>query len=108
MKFTFNGRQYRITFTHPQEQNDIPGIGLRTQRSSIAKIYEVVGAVRDPEQNPVAFGSVTCNHNDQFNHAVGRKLALQKALSGFSKEFRTAAWNAYQNRNNASVSASGV
>jgi len=108
MKFTYEGRQYRITFTHPQEDNDIPGIGLRTQRSSIAKIYEVIGAVRDPEQRPVACGSVTCNYKDQFSFAVGRKLALQEALNGFGKDFRTAAWNCYLNRNNTTAAASGV
>ena len=101
MKFTYDNKQYKITFSHPQREVDIPGVGSRIQRSSVAKIFEVLpGAIRDPKQAPVAQGSVTCNYKDQFIHAVGRKLALEVALDGFGRDFRTAAWTAYLNRNN--------
>lgn len=53
---------------------------------------------KGPVQNlAFTFGSAFCSVEDNFNKAIGRKLALTRALEGskFSKEERTAIWETY-------------
>jgi len=46
----------------------------------------------------LASGRAFCHPEDQFNKEIGRKKALERALKGFSKEFREEAWLAYMKR----------
>ena len=49
----------------------------------------------------IARGEAMCQKNDQFVKAIGRKIALTKALEDyveFSKYDRTKVWDAYWNR----------
>lgn len=49
----------------------------------------------DNPENHAAEGRAICSALDQFNKAVGRKVALTRALKPFDKEIRTRFWKAY-------------
>jgi hypothetical protein len=46
-------------------------------------------------EEALAIGTATCSRGDNFDRAIGRKVALAKALKGFDRETRKAFWQAY-------------
>ena len=97
MKFTYNGKTYRIGFKHFNK----PGALRRTECS----IYEEVGP---KEYIELESNDSFCSDGDpkkgipadNFCKATGRKLALGRALTHMSTDrmFRHTAWMAYLNR----------
>lgn len=47
------------------------------------------------DDNNSRIGTAICSRQDQFNRAVGRKVALTRALKPFDKETRTRFWKRY-------------
>jgi hypothetical protein len=88
MRFTFEGLDYRIGFRHEIDR-----------KSETAITYCWVDNVdRSVLKQVVGKGSAKCSKGDIFNKETGRKLALERALVGKVRAFRTAAWKAYFNR----------
>lgn len=99
MRFNYNNTEYRIGFSQITETNEIPGIGLKEQRSTIARIRT---GERDSTEELVAEAKVTQYYKDSFSFEKARKYALGAALISsefaYNKEFRKAAWAAYHTR----------
>ena len=110
MKFTHENIDYRIAFSHETATREIPGVGRKEQRSTIARIKtenSTKGVINFAE------AKVTAYYKDVFSLEEGRKKALTWALRmavsyssayadlvprGTRKAFRTAAWTAYHSR----------
>lgn len=60
---------------------------------------DVVKCVIVRSQQAVCVGTALCSPNDAYDKEFGRKLSLTRAveISGFSKELKTAIWEAYRN-----------
>ena len=83
--FTFDGQAYEIQFRHGQSCP--PNVPMEV-RSTACTIF-IGHALHWYE------GRSWCHGNDQFSKETGRKLALERALTGRTRDFRTAAWKAY-------------
>lgn len=81
----------RVSFHHDIEQED----GEPVRGSTICLLEKK----HNDEFEKIGWGEAICYPKDQFNKAIGRKVALTKALNGFfsDKEFRTRVWNKYFN-----------
>lgn len=65
-------------------------------RTTKCEIYEVVGT----DARLVGHAKAECSLTDNFNKAVGRKVALTRALEfmKMGKAYRTIVWEAYNTR----------
>lgn len=52
----------------------------------------------------VSQGETECSRKDQFVRETGRKIALERALWGWSQPSRARAWAAYRNRRGVALS----
>jgi hypothetical protein len=79
---TVNGASYRVCFKHEYE-------------GTICSVQQLI----DGEHREVAWGESWRNPLDTPNKAVGRKIALARALGAYSDEFpkseRKLFWDAY-------------
>lgn len=84
MKFTYDGKNYRIGFKHNLDEG-----------TTFAFIKED----GDP-WNAVIVGTSFCSAEDNFCYETGRKVALARALEDYApdREFRKAAWAGYHSR----------
>lgn len=89
MKFTYNGKLYRIGFKHFNKSNSV--------RRTECSIYEELAP---RELNELVSDDSFCHDSDNFCKATGRKLALGRALVRLTpdKGMRHTAWMAYLNR----------
>ena len=65
--------------------------------NSPVKVRSVRCVIR-VDSGGLSLGRSWCHENDQFSKETGRKLALARALMGYDRGFRTAAWKAYLGR----------
>lgn len=121
MRFTHEGTEYLIEFErtqrlrpeHAQVHNEKAPINRQTLTT--AKILKVVGTGKGPEDvQVVRQWTVGHHYRDRYDPEVGRKYALTLAMYDaptkgagtgvgivgipLTKEFRTAVWHAYHNR----------
>lgn len=97
MKFTYNGKTYRIWFAHHNKPDKIRytecSIMLETGPRESEELInrDAFCSDGDPERGIPA---------DPYNYAVGRKLSLARALIALTtdRSFRHVAWMAYLNR----------
>lgn len=87
LKFEFQGKQYKIGFTHK------------------GKIYGGTTCFIKCADDEVAIGRTNLHPSDNFCRETGRKLALTRALHVYfgayeNKAFRRACWNCYFTRVN--------
>jgi|SRR5579859_502416 len=89
MRFTYNGKVYRIGFKHFNKPLSV--------RRTECSIYEELGP---KEFNELVSDDAFCHHSDNFCRATGRKYALARALKALTTDraFRHTAWMAYLNR----------
>lgn len=100
---TFNGigKTYGIQFSHELRDVEIERNGevwSEPRRTTIASVVLVGEKEGKPTYEVVQEGYSVCHPNDVFVKEQGRKVALQYALQGFAKQFRTLAWEAYHSR----------
>lgn len=86
MKFSHDGKEYRIEFKYTVVDG---------RRETTCLIN--TGATRESEET-YSVGNAMCSEQDQFNRETGRELALKRALDDLPRPFRAAAWTAYRNR----------
>jgi hypothetical protein len=84
MKFTYDGKNYRIGFQHDWDE---------------ATTFAFIKEDGDP-RDAVIEGTSFCSAEDKFCYETGRKVALARALEDYApdREFRKAAWAAYRSR----------
>lgn len=89
MRFSYNGKTYRIWFKHFNKPNHV--------RRTECSILEETGP---KELYELISDDAICADEDQFCRATGRKLSLGRALIRLTKDraFRHTAWMAYLNR----------
>lgn len=107
MTFKFKEKEYRIRWRYDNSTN--PPFG----REHTTCIIEEVSIAADGESTKVIFTNVAEAtvggfHEDKFSYENARKSSLRKVLnktfsnlpdrSFFSREFRTAAWEVYNQR----------
>lgn len=107
MQFMFHDRPYRIRFEH--EHHPRPNWPkITTQCDAIPAGGTKYGKVRAVTTCHIeiknktsgrwmgwSWGEARCSLDDRFQKEVGRKLSLQRALIGATKEFRTTVWATY-------------
>ena len=76
-----NGQKFDVRFTHHLD-SPVPHT-------------EVQIANCEWDSTSYLLGAGLCHPNDQFNKAIGRKVALARAISGLPRETRTQIWKAY-------------
>ena len=91
-----NGGRVKLQFKH-----EVGGKFLRGTR--IVKASTLV-EVLDEHGKEISSAEAFCSLGDNFSKAVGRKIALGRALSGWPRERRTEIWNAYWKATNGNVS----
>jgi hypothetical protein len=91
--FEFAGNKYALQFKYETELEKERGLFRRTY----CTLFKYVESQWLPS---VIEGEALCVPEDRYVKETGRKLALTRALSSVSKEFRTAAWQAYHSRRN--------
>jgi hypothetical protein len=80
----------RVSFHHNVKQED----GKPVRGSTVCVIER---PTKDGKYESLGRGFASCK-NDQFNKAIGRKIALTRALQSpmiNGKQFRTKVWNKY-------------
>lgn len=107
MKFKFKDKEYRIRWKYDNSEN--PPFG----RQNTTCMIEEVSTLADGEStktvfNTLAEATVGRFHKDKFSYEAARKASLKKVLNKtfvnlperpfFSREFRTAAWEVYNER----------
>jgi hypothetical protein len=104
MRFAFAGRIYRIRFKHEHHPNNdaplshcIPIMAGGTKYGKVRAVTECIIEVKrdDDRWAGWSWGVARCSLDDRFQKEIGRKLSLQRALIGTTKEFRTSVWAAY-------------
>lgn len=106
MYFSFEGKEYQVSFYRSHKQIDLFKNGQKqTIKSKFpytrVSLYEVT-----PNSVPrlIAAETVGCSHTDKYSHNKGRIAALRELTrtlrlkSDYSWEFREALWEAYKNR----------
>jgi hypothetical protein len=78
IKVNLNNQEYQISFHHDQFNK-----------------YTECKIITD--NTYVALGYAYCRVGDNFNYAVGRKIALKKAISHFQRDDRKVFWESYKN-----------
>ena len=94
MRFQYNGKFYAIWFEH---HTDAGSERLPKVRWTGCTIAEITGP---KEATELITEDAICAASDNFCKAVGRKLALGRALIKLTSDrmFRRTAWMAYLNR----------
>ncbi len=80
-KVRFVDVDYEVRFQYEQDEQ-----GRRLTECTIVSPVSGVQSV----------GQAVCSKKDRFVRVEGRKLALQRALEIYNREFRTAVWNQYK------------
>ena len=101
--FKINDKKYKVYFQHEKEQNTY--IEKKTGKINASyHPFETQCSIMKIEDNKadeevIAVGLASCSIYDQFKYAVGRKLALKRAIEDFnvSKNDRSIIWTAYFN-----------
>ena len=107
MRFTYEGKQYSLSFQRKYQDVEVYVSGEKTTARSeypftTAILYERTG---EKTSSTVAQATVGCHPGDPYSNEKGRLYAL-KALNEilntrkFTKEFRQALWQSYQRRGN--------
>jgi len=81
MKVVVNGKEYKIWFKHTM---------LDGARYKALTTCWVEGAGR-----PWPGGQALCVAGDQFKKSIGRKIALSRAIYGFTRDERREIWKQY-------------
>lgn len=110
MRFTFEGKNYSLSFTRKHQHVTFFHKGNRhttpsTYPFTTATLYVSVGA---SVPTVLASATVGCSHLDAYSNSKGRLYAmkeLNKRLIRYNlpEEFRRAMWNAYMNRGKSSL-----
>jgi len=87
---------FSVGFKHTLPDPGIKMSAVKTNGGTECYINELFD---DGSKKPRTGAKLTCYYKDTFSKEVGRKNALAEAIKGFSREERTAFWNAYRNRN---------
>lgn len=90
MKFQYLGVNYKIWFKYP----------VTDGRRETVCLIDIEGS-----DETYTAGSSVCAKSDQFSKEKGRKIALTRAIGGYGRPFRQAAWNCYLNRATAQKEA---
>ena len=105
MKFSFEGRNYRLEFERKHRNVEILRNGKhRTIKSTYPYTTVTLFEVRPPlAPRVVAHATVGCMHSDSYSNAAGRLYAMRSLTAMLKlheqpKELRTAMWEAYINR----------
>lgn len=77
-----NDSAVRLHFTHFQHENP---------RRTEVEIFDLGIS----ESYSIGQGVTYCHSTDQFCRAIGRKIALQRAIEHLPREARTQIWKAY-------------
>lgn len=87
----FEVNEYEVVFRYYDVDNNGP------YNFDNALFNRVVDCEIYEDGELVALGTAQCSKQDQFVKAVGRKIALTRALKDgmFNKEYRTLIWNKY-------------
>ena len=95
MKFTYNGKTYRIWFKHFTD----PAYVRRTECAIMEEVTPASSTTR-AEYYEVAQNDAFVHEKDVYNRAIGRKLSLARTLKEMTTDrmFRHTAWMAYHNR----------
>lgn len=65
-----------------------------TPRETCCECLTVIGL--ETGDFPIStIGRAFCNATDQFNRAIGRRIALTRAIAHFPRAIRTQIWKAY-------------
>ena len=64
------------------------------ERETVCKVTRLTDGRPDPGYLANS-GSTTCSFDDNFCKERGRKIALARAIHGFSRQARTQIWEAY-------------
>ena len=101
--FKINDKEYKVYFQHEKEQQAAVNKETGEIRVSMHPYETQCGIVRieknKNDEETIGVGLSSCSINDQFSYAVGRKLALKRAIqdSNIPKESRNIIWTAYFN-----------
>ena len=88
----FKTGKFEVYFKHyPDEIGENPS---RVPGETIPYCGRTECIITENEES-IRDGSAFCGLNDRFDKAVGRKVALARALEGADKEFRTLIWTKY-------------
>lgn len=60
-----------------------------------AKDRDMTECIVEQEGRVLSTGEAKCNYKDNPNRKIALKVSLKKAISGFSKDMRTAIWNKF-------------
>ena len=94
MKVLLGGVEYEIVFAYWTSADDDGG-PVRRVGCSLGQNAVIGGVKASVVANQ---GTARCHPNDNFSKEIGRKLALTRALAGFSKAERAAVWAVYLSR----------
>jgi len=101
--FKINNEEYKVYFQHEKEQNTSVSKETGEIKTFMHPFETQCGIVKMEENKnddvTVGVGLASCSINDQFSYAIGRKLALKRAIkdSDIPREYRDAIWTAYFN-----------
>ena len=87
MKVLVQGKEYKLWFKH----NQLNGLKYR----GITTCYIFEDASNGFFDHAFSSGQSLCMAEDNFEKAVGRKLALARAVMKFSREDRKVIWDQY-------------
>lgn len=92
-------RHVGITFQHVHGQWTLPrnGAPVNVKVITTCRVIDLSdGEV--PDGASFQHGTAKCSDSDNFNKHVARKLALERAIVGFTRDERRKIWEAYWNR----------
>jgi len=91
---------FSVGFKHTLPDPGIKMSAVKTNGGTECYINELVDdGLGNFFKKPFAGANLKCYYKDTFSKEIGRKNALAEAIKGFSRDERTAFWNAYRNRN---------
>jgi len=103
MRVMLGGVEYKLSFRYGRSELLV---GHPMERE-LVEYRSVTCELLDPQDKPWVAGVSACNPKDNFRKETGRKLALTRAISGFSKAERAAVWAIYLQRGNTNKASPG-
>ncbi len=88
MRVNIGNRVYNVEFVTLAER---PEYGDKSK-----PLVKTECSIRTPKKTVIAKGSATQNYRDPLSWEEGRKFALTRAITGFSKVNRSIFWDKYK------------